>query len=124
MRYPELAGQPLLLLMLAIYDAEGNGLRSAGTLRPDQLYERLLARFARREVDKRGTGLPVRERDRLVEAELRKLSLVAFAMFNRGTQWVTEDDLDDDLRALPGLARSARRLARQAACVRRSELPN
>jgi hypothetical protein len=107
MRYPELAGQPLLLLMLAIYDAEGNGLRSAGTIRPDQLYERLLERFARREVEKRGTGLPVRERERLVEAELRKLSLVAFAMFNRGTQWVTEDDLDEDLRALPSLVQSA-----------------
>ncbi|MEU4689591.1 hypothetical protein [Actinoplanes sp. NPDC023714] len=107
MRYPQLAGQPLLLLMLAVYDAEGNGLRSAGDLRPDELYERLLERFARREVEKRGAGLPVRDRDRLTEAELRKLSLVAFAMFNRGAQWVTESELDDDLRALPGLTRSA-----------------
>jgi NACHT conflict system protein len=107
MRYPELAGQPLLLLMLAIYDAEGNGLRAAGTLRPDELYERLLERFARREVEKRGPGLPARERNREIEAELRKLSVVAFAMFNRGAQWVTEDELDKDLRALPGLARSA-----------------
>ncbi len=104
LRYPDLAGQPLLLLMLAIYDAEGNGLRSAGSLRPDQLYERLLHRFARREVEKRGAGLPLAERDRLTELELRKLSVVAFAMFNRGAQWVTEDELDADLRALPGLA--------------------
>ena len=104
LRYPELAAQPLLLLMLAIYDAEGNSLRSAGMLRPDQLYERLLQRFAGREVDKRGTGLPTRQRDQLVEAELRKLSVVAFAMFNRGAQWVTEDELDADLRSLPGLA--------------------
>ncbi|GIM89838.1 NACHT domain-containing protein [Paractinoplanes toevensis] len=102
MRYPQLAGQPLLLLMLAIYDAEGGSLRSAGTLRQDELYERLLERFARREVDKRSAGLPIRERDQLVEAELRKLSVVAFSMFNRGAQWVTEDELDADLRALPG----------------------
>jgi hypothetical protein len=106
MRYPELVGQPLLLLMLAIYDAEGNSLRSAGELRSDQLYERLLERFARREVDKRGGGLPPRDRDRLVEAELRRLSVVAFAMFNRGAQWVTETQLDDDLRALPDLVRT------------------
>nr|WP_221374857.1 hypothetical protein [Actinoplanes polyasparticus] len=102
MRYPQLAGQPLLLLMLAIYDAEGGGLRSSGTLRQDELYERLLERFARREVDKRSSGLPLRERDQLVEAELRKLSVVAFSMFNRGAQWVTEEELDADLRALPG----------------------
>ncbi|MFI6072430.1 NACHT domain-containing protein [Actinoplanes sp. NPDC051343] len=104
LRYPDLAGQPLLLLMLAVYDAEGNSLRDVGTLRTDQLYERLLERFARREVEKRGAGLPVRDRDRRTELELRKLSVVAFAMFNRGAQWVTEDELDADLRALPGLA--------------------
>jgi hypothetical protein len=89
--------------MLAIHDAESNDLRAAGDLRPDQLYERLLERFARREVHKRGAGLPVRDRDRLIEAELSRLSVVAFAMFNRGAQWVTEEALDTDLLALPGL---------------------
>ncbi|WP_051797101.1 NACHT domain-containing protein [Catenuloplanes japonicus] len=104
MRYPELASQPLLLLMLALYDAEGNALRSAGALRPDQLYERLLARFARREVEKIAHGLPPREVARRVEAELRRLSVVAFAMLNRGAQWVTQDQLESDMQALPGLS--------------------
>ncbi|GIF20298.1 energy-coupling factor transporter ATP-binding protein EcfA2 [Actinoplanes tereljensis] len=103
MRYPDLAGQPLLLLMLALYDAEGSALREAGDLRTDELYERLLARFARREVEKLADGLPTRERDQRVEAELRKLSVVAFAMFNRDAQWVTETQLEADLHALPGL---------------------
>jgi hypothetical protein len=125
LRYPELAGQPLLLLMLAVYDAEGNSLRSAGTLRPDQLYERLLERFARREVEKRGAGLPIRDRDRRTELELRQLSVVAFAMFNRGAQWVTEEELDADLRALPGLAptdRAATSPAGLRAPIRAAEL--
>jgi energy-coupling factor transporter ATP-binding protein EcfA2 len=103
MRYPALAEQPLLLLMLAFYDAEGNALRGAGDLRADELYERLLKRFARREVSKLGDGLPHGERARRVEAELRKLSVVAFAMFNRGGQWITEAELETDLRALRGL---------------------
>ncbi|MEE6262181.1 NACHT domain-containing protein [Plantactinospora sonchi] len=100
--YRELAGQPLLLLMLALYDADDNALRSAGALRQDQLYERLLRRFAGREVEKHRPGLPDRELDRAVEQELRRLSVVAFAMFNRSTQWVTEAELDVDLAALFG----------------------
>ncbi|BCJ39516.1 hypothetical protein GCM10010168_62360 [Actinoplanes ianthinogenes] len=104
LRYRHLAEQPLLLLMLALYDAEGNALRDAGTLRQDELYERLLARFARREVDKLGAGLPERERAQLVEAHLYRLSVVAFAMFNRGAQWVNGEDLAKDLEALPAPA--------------------
>ncbi|MEO3746072.1 hypothetical protein [Plantactinospora sp. B5E13] len=100
--YRELAGQPLLLLMLALYDSDDNALRSAGELRQDQLYERLLRRFARREVEKQRPGLPDRELDRAVEQELRRLSVVAFAMFNRSAQWVTEAQLDADLAALFG----------------------
>ncbi|MBE1492568.1 NACHT domain-containing protein [Plantactinospora soyae] len=100
----ELAGQPLLLLMLALYDADGNALRSAGVLRKDELYERLLRRFAHREVVKHRPGLPPGEVDRAVEVELRRLSVVAFAMFNRNAQWVTEAQLETDLLALFGAA--------------------
>ncbi|MCX4470862.1 hypothetical protein OOK41_11180 [Micromonospora sp. NBC_01655] len=100
----ELAEQPLLLLMLALYDADGNDLRAAGGLRQGELYERLLTRFARREVAKHRRGLPDRELDRAVDDELGRLAAVAFAMFNRGTQWVTEDELEADLAALPFLA--------------------
>ncbi|MDP9794786.1 hypothetical protein J2S43_003298 [Catenuloplanes nepalensis] len=107
LRYPDLASQPLLLLMLALYDAEGNALRSAGALRPDELYERLLTRFALREVEKLGTGLPAREVRRRVEGEMRRLSVVAFAMLNRGAQWVTEEQLQADLLALPALSGAA-----------------
>ncbi|MEV6814653.1 hypothetical protein [Micromonospora sp. NPDC051296] len=96
----ELAEQPLLLLMLALYDAEGGELRQAGDLRRGELYERLLSRFARREVAKHRVGLPERMLDQAVEEELRRLAVVAFAMFNRGAQWVTSAELDADLTAL------------------------
>ncbi|MBQ1045040.1 MULTISPECIES: NACHT domain-containing protein [unclassified Micromonospora] len=99
--HQELAGQPLLLLMLALYDAEGHDLRQAGELRRGDLYERLLRRFARREVVKHRAGLPDLELDRAVEEELCRLAVVAFAMFNRGVQWVSAAELDADLAALP-----------------------
>ncbi|MFC4021163.1 NACHT domain-containing protein [Micromonospora sp. GCM10011542] len=97
----ELAEQPLLLLMLALYNGEGNDLRLAGELRRGELYERLLRRFARREVVKQRDGLPDREVDEAVEEELRRLAVVAFAMFNRRAQWVTTAELEADLAALP-----------------------
>ncbi|MEV4664407.1 AAA family ATPase [Micromonospora echinofusca] len=99
----ELAEQPLLLLMLALYDAEGNDLRSAGELGRGELYERLLRSFARREVMKHRPGLSERDLDRATEDELRRLSIVAFGMFNRGVQWVTENGFESDLAALPFL---------------------
>ncbi|MCG5439606.1 NACHT domain-containing protein [Micromonospora foliorum] len=103
----ELAEQPLLLLMLALYDADGHDLGSTGALGRGELYERLLKRFAHREVLKQSSGLSDRDLARATEEELRRLSVVAFSMFNRGVQWVSEDDLEADLVALPFLGRRA-----------------
>ncbi|SBT45223.1 NACHT domain-containing protein [Micromonospora auratinigra] len=108
--HPELAGQPLLLLMLALYAADGNDLHAAGTLGRGELYERLLRSFARREVVKHRPGLSERELSRATEAELRRLAVVAFAMFNRGVQWVTEEELEADLAGLSFLAGESPRL--------------
>jgi hypothetical protein len=99
----DLAEQPLLLLMLALYDADENGLqRGAEDLSSPDLYERLLERFARREIAKnrpelRNEGLTAAVRD-----ELHRLSIAALSMFHRGRQWVTQADLDQDLHALLG----------------------
>jgi hypothetical protein len=99
--HPELAGQPLLLMMLALYDADGNALQREGEdLDRAGLYERLLTRFAEREVAKSGAGLDQRDFRRVVEEDLLRLSVVAFAMFNRGRQWVSEEELDTDMAAL------------------------
>jgi hypothetical protein len=97
----ELAEQPLLLLMLALYDADGNALqRAEAGLGRGELYQRLLHSFATREVVKHRPGLPDGELEGAVADELRRLSVVAFAMFNRGSQWVTKAELDADLPAL------------------------
>ncbi|WP_182899921.1 NACHT domain-containing NTPase [Microbispora sp. H10830] len=97
----DLASQPLLLLMLALYDADANALRRGETgLGQAELYERLLTRFARREVDKHQPGLPETAAAQAVELELRTLAVAAFAMFNRGRQWVTTKSLNRDLTAL------------------------
>ncbi len=97
----DLASQPLLLLMLALYDADANALQRGETgLGQAELYERLLTRFARREVDKHRPGLPETAAAQAVELELRTLAVAAFAMFNRGRQWVTTEDLNGDLAAL------------------------
>lgn len=98
--YAELASQPLLLLMLALYDADGNPLQCGASLAKADLYERLLTRFAEREVGKSAGALPPGEAARLVNKELLRLSVVAFATFNRGRQWVTEAELDADLAVL------------------------
>lgn len=101
--HAELACQPLLLLMLALYDADGNPLqREDAALGQAELYERLLIQFAEREVRKAGEALSSAQFEQAVDWELLRLSVVAFAMFNRGRQWVTEAELDADLPALLG----------------------
>jgi hypothetical protein len=103
MEHAELASQPLLLLMLALYDADGNPLQRAGAvLEKAELYERLLVSFAEREIRKSGTDLSGKQFQNAVERELLRLSGVAFAMFSRGRQWVSDAELDADLPALLG----------------------
>jgi hypothetical protein len=99
----ELAEQPLLLLMLALYDADNNTLqRKDAEMGRTELYGQLLEEFAQREVLKEAGALADGDLGRAVEAELLRLSMIAFAMFNRRSQWVSETDLDTDLAALSG----------------------
>lgn len=96
-----LSTQPLLLLMLALYDADGNALQSSSAeLGQSELYEKLLVRFAEREVMKTGEHLDADEFADRIEFELTQLALVAFGMFNRSRQWITDVDLDSDLSVL------------------------
>ncbi|MEV0169329.1 NACHT domain-containing protein, partial [Nonomuraea fuscirosea] len=112
LRQPELAAQPLLLLMLALYDATDNALqRHAQTLDHADLYERILRSFAERELRKSRPELAGAPLEAEIDNELLRLSIAGFAMFNRGRQWVTEDELSADLLAL-SLAPAAERAAR------------
>jgi hypothetical protein len=101
LHYAELAEQPLLLLMLALYDADANALQQrSAALGRTELYGRLLRDFASREIRKQSNVLSEADLESAVEAELLRLSVVAFAMFNRRSQWVPEADLDADFSVL------------------------
>ncbi|MEV6342865.1 AAA family ATPase [Actinoplanes sp. NPDC051851] len=100
-RFPDLAAQPLLLLMLALYNATGPGLpHDDEDFDEGLLYERLLTEFAAREVGRVHDGRPESALPALVEEELLRLSVVAFAMFHRMRLWVTTTELDADLAGL------------------------
>ncbi|KUN72431.1 hypothetical protein AQJ46_13335 [Streptomyces canus] len=97
----DLAAQPLLLLMLALYDAVGNALHSLRDrdMTRTQLYDQLLTEFIRRQVDKDGP-LPPAEAATAVDREVHRLSVIAVSMFHRGAQSVSEKEADRALRAL------------------------
>ncbi|MEU3599055.1 hypothetical protein ABZ714_10040 [Streptomyces sp. NPDC006798] len=105
-RHPALASQPLLLLMLALYDGTDNALqRAAGPgVEFDEaaLYEELLTSFATREVMKSNPGLPKRELEDRAEQEIQRLSLISFGMLNRRRQWITSQEAEADLAAILG----------------------
>lgn len=98
----ELAEQPLLLLLLAIYDSRANQLQSSGGggLGRVELFERIFADFFERQVDKFGGDLGPEQWDAEVAAEWRRLCAVAIAMHNRGRDVILEPELDDDARQL------------------------
>lgn len=106
-RHQALASQPLLLLMLALYDATGNALQCGAEEEPlgeAELYEELLASFAVREVGKSATATALTKQQLAyrVEQELQRLSLISFGMLNRHRQWITTGELEQDLTALLG----------------------
>lgn len=103
LQHRELAAQPLLLMMLAIYDAGSNALqRATGRLSRAALYESLLTDFAFREVLKSASNraLPAGAVHDLAERELQRLAIVALAIFARGRQSVSESELNRDLPVL------------------------
>ncbi|MEX3107038.1 helix-turn-helix domain-containing protein [Streptomyces sp. ST1015] len=106
-RHPELAPQPLLLLMLALYHSIEPDAEAAGTMSRGTLYERLLKLFVRRQITKLEPGLRPTPLEEKVENELDLLSVIAMAMFNRGSQGVSATDAEHDLAYLRDPANSA-----------------
>jgi hypothetical protein len=94
----ELARQPLLLFLLALFQASGGAL--SADLGQAQLYEQLFTRFVRRDVLKTEASLSESEQKRAIARELDLLSMVAISMFNRGHQTLSEASLVADLTAL------------------------
>ena len=100
----DLARQPLLLFLLALFHSGGGNLTPG--ISQAHLFERLFKDFVERDVIKLDGHLTDKQRQLAVQRDLDNLSMVAFAMFNRGRQSVNETDLIADLTALqpePGL---------------------
>ncbi|WP_146247353.1 NACHT domain-containing protein [Micromonospora arborensis] len=99
-RHADLARQPLLLTMLALYVADPDALDlSDKCLSQAQLYQRLLDVFVRREVRKLSSGKFSSHNEDLASRR-RNLAITAFAMFNRGQLHVTGQQLEADFVAL------------------------
>lgn len=109
----ELSGQPLLLLMLAIYDANfetgTNALKQTNdeteSMDRTTLYDELLRRFIRRELRKGPKGQECsyeeatpEEQDAMVDEEMKKLGIAALGMFAREKLSLKVEELEDDLK--------------------------
>jgi hypothetical protein len=106
----ELARQPLLLLMLALYVADPTLPPLDPDLATADLYQRLIESFSRREVIKElGLNPHPDELNERVQNHLDRLAIAALAMFNRGRQDISEEELGSDLGALdPNLMEKSR----------------
>lgn len=102
-RQPELAEQPLLLLMLGLYAADPELPPLDEEMATAELYRRLLDGFARREAEKDlglGHNPSVDELKQRARDHLDRLAVAALGMFNRGRQEIGEEELGKDLEAL------------------------
>jgi ATPase family associated with various cellular activities (AAA) len=101
LRQPELARQPLLLLMLALYSADPAFPALDADLSTANLYQRLLDNFARREVAKKADHrLSPDETERRTRDQLDRLAIAALAMFNRKSQEISEVEPGADMTVL------------------------
>jgi hypothetical protein len=100
LRQPDLASQPLLLMMLAIYSADPKSPAVDSDSSSADLYRRLLDNFIRREVAKSPVAPRPDDFEEAVRGQFWRLSIAALAMFNRGRQDVTNIELGGDLSAL------------------------
>ncbi len=96
-----LARQPLLLLMLALYDSEGNQLRQSVALDRTRLYDALLRRFVTRERAKDRVfrdDMTAHQQKAAVDSDMRRLGVAAIGMYNRRKIHILAEELEADLR--------------------------
>ena len=124
-RQPELAEQPLLLLMLALYAADPALPPLNEDMATAELYRRLLDGFARREAAKDfGLGHDPRpdELEQRVLDHLDRLAVAALGMFNRGRQDISEEELGQGPRNSGATAHGAAPARRGGAADHRGVL--
>lgn len=100
----ELAAQPLLLLMLAIYASDSNDLQRQEDLKRGELYYQLIGKFVTRECEKdpNFNSSPQIAKQQKIQQEFRRLAVAALGMFNREVLFIREPELKSDLLLLFG----------------------
>lgn len=95
-----LAEQPLLLLMLALYDSENNELRNSHSLDRTRLYDSLLRRFVDRERIKDSSFRDAEKsfKKNEIDKEMKRLGVAAIGMYNRRKVHILTPELNDDLK--------------------------
>lgn len=98
----ELAGQPLLLLMLALYEMNGNRLQEQGDISRAKLYDKLIQDFVIREKEKdaKFRQLPQKKKDEEVRKGFHYLGMAALGMYNRKQLYIRTTDLNRDMNFL------------------------
>lgn len=98
-RVRELAGQPLLLLMLALYEMNGNRLQEQGDISRAELYYKLIRDFVVREKEKdaKFRQLPSKKKDSEVRNGFHYLGIAALGMYNRRQLYIRTTDLNRDM---------------------------
>lgn len=96
----DLAEQPLLLLMLALYDSEANSLSRTKKIDRTVLYDSLLRIFVRRE-RRRYTEdfdhLGIVAQNEILDFEIKRLGVAAIGMYNRRKLHILSSELINDL---------------------------
>ncbi|MGC4868947.1 NACHT domain-containing protein [Micromonospora sp. DT53] len=98
--YGEIAQQPLLLLLLILYGSTNPLPQVEAESTPARIYGDILRRFIKRELLKTPDLNPADLREEQTQAELWRLGIAAFGMFNRGRHYIEEHLLLADLEAL------------------------
>jgi hypothetical protein len=95
-----LAEQPLLLLMLALYDSQDNQLRKSKSLDRTVLYDSLLRRFVTREraKDRKFDELVKAEQRKELDTEMQRLAVAALGMYNRRKLHILSPESNDDIK--------------------------
>lgn len=98
----ELAGQPLLLLMLALYDMGGNHLQERHDISRSELYFRLIRDFIVREKEKDSdyNRLDQERQEIEIQDAFRHLGIAALGMYNRKELFIQTTQLNSDLSFL------------------------
>ncbi|MEU8376628.1 hypothetical protein AB0C22_26420 [Micromonospora sp. NPDC048894] len=112
LQHAQLATQPLLLVMLAMYLADPSfAAQQEANLSRTGLYKQLLETYIRRELSKLPYSVDGDTVQAKIQEQMWRLAIVAFGIYNRGRQFIRQDDLIDDLSSLldPGNSRPDRK---------------